>query len=237
MEMSAAIATVGSLLGDPVRAAMLTALMNGRSLPAGELAFIGNVSPQTASFHLGKLLEAALISMERQGKHRYYRLANEQVALALECMASISPVKADVVARSLTRYPPGCTAEVHFARTCYRHLAGHLAVEIHRSLVHRELIVKDSEKRFELTGGGERWMASLGSSATIATGRRSYTGRACLDWTVRRHHLGGPLGVLLLTRLQDAGWLVAKSDTRALRLTQRGRQELERQLGLNISPF
>src|SRR4051794_38434105 len=120
MKMETRIAAIGAAVGDPVRAAMLAALIDGRALPAGELAFIGNIAPQTASFHLNKLLAADLIEVERQGKHHYYRLANETVASALETLAALGPVKQQARAREESRQESDSVRELRFARTCYK---------------------------------------------------------------------------------------------------------------------
>jgi DNA-binding transcriptional ArsR family regulator len=230
MEMGARVSEIGSLLGDPVRAAMWTALMGGRSLPAGELAFIGNVAPQTASFHLGKLLESHLIVVERQGKHKYYRLTNEQVALALESLASIAPLRNDAHAqpeRHLSQRRTG----LQFARSCYRHLAGRLAIQIHDALIARGFVLSVGERQYELTEEGESWLMKL-ASKDGSVSRRERGGQACLDWTERHHHIGGPLGVTLFSRLTEAGWLLQRPGTRALAVTLKGREALDRQLGV-----
>ena len=232
MEMGARLSDVGSLLGDSVRAAMLAALMDGRSLPAGELAFIGNVAPQTASFHLGKLLESQLIRVERQGKHRYYRLANEQVASAIESLASIAPWRKEADARSYQHSSYRSDPALQLARSCYRHLAGRLAIQVHDALIARRFIRLIGGKQYELTDPGERWLTSLPSAGEVGISRREHLGRPCLDWTERHHHIGGPLGVALLARLANAGWFVARPSTRALRLTLKGREGLDRQLGV-----
>jgi DNA-binding transcriptional ArsR family regulator len=232
MEMGARVSEIGSLLGDPVRAAMLTALMDGRSLPAGELAFIGNVAPQTASFHLGKLLKSHLIAVERQGKHKYYRLTNEQVAFALESLASIAPLRNEARVRSDRHLSQRRNTGLQFARSCYRHLAGRLAIQIHDALIVRGFVLSAGERQYELTGEGEGWLMKLASSKDGSVSRRERGGQACLDWTERHHHIGGPLGVTLFSRLTEAGWLLQRPGTRALAVTLRGREALDRQLGV-----
>jgi DNA-binding transcriptional ArsR family regulator len=232
MEMGTRVAEIGGLLGDPVRAAMLTTLIDGRSLPAGELAFIGNVAPQTASFHLGKLLESKLIAVERQGKHKYYRLANAQVALALESLASIAPLRDEVKERSNQYVSQRHSSGLQLARSCYRHLAGHLAIQIHDALMARSFIVLAGEKRYELTDQGEAWLMKLPSSKEGSVSGRERVGRACLDWTERHHHVGGPLGITIFHRLVNSGWLLQRPGTRALAITIKGRAGLDRQLGV-----
>jgi DNA-binding transcriptional ArsR family regulator len=221
-------------MGEPARAAILVALVGGRALPAGELAFIGNVAPQTASFHLRKLMDASLISVERQGKHSYYRLANERVAATLESIAALAPVCNQVALRSRTRRESERVKELRFARSCYRHLAGALAVEIHRALLDRRLLVAHSEKSYALTSLGQQWCRKLG--IVPESGRRlGPAGRACLDWTERRHHLGGALGVALLSRLTELRWTVTNPESRAMRVTHAGAVALEQELGIAIS--
>src|SRR5580700_1046916 len=144
-------------MGEPARAAILGALVGGRALPAGELAFIGNVAPQTASFHLRKLMDASLITVQRQGKHSYYRLANERVAATLESIAALAPVHSQVDRRSRTLYESERTRELRFARSCYRHLAGGLGVEINRALLDRKLLVAHPGKSYALTVLGQEW--------------------------------------------------------------------------------
>ncbi len=232
MEMGARLSDVGSLLGDSVRAAILAALMDGRSLPAGELAFIGNVAPQTASFHLAKLLESQLIAVERQGKHRYYRLANEQVALAIESLASIAPSRKEADARVYQHSSYRADPALQLARSCYRHLAGRLAIQVHDALIARRFIGLTRERQYELTEAGEGWLSSMRGSNHAMLRWRDHLGRPCLDWTERLHHVGGPLGVTLLAHLTKAGWVAVRPDTRALRITLRGREGLDRQLGV-----
>lgn len=243
MKMGPGIAEIGGLIGDPVRAAMLAVLMDGRALPAGELAFIGNVAPQTASFHLGKLREAALISVERQGKHSYYRLANEAVAFALESMAALAPLQ-NRVSQPESHQHREHAKSLRFARSCYRHLAGRLAVDLHQTLVSRKLLIfgeggfgeggAASSRECRLTEAGRSWWSELGVPLAGTETSRSHTGSACLDWTERHHHLGGPLGVGLFSRMKELSWLAPMAGTRAVRLTHTGQRELQRRLGMKI---
>jgi DNA-binding transcriptional ArsR family regulator len=227
MELGSEVATIAGLIGEPVRAAILAALVDGRALPAGELAFIGNVAPQTASFHLRKLLEASLISVERQGKHCYYRLTSDAVAAALESLAALGPAHRQVERRSHTGRGPERDAALRYARSCYKHLAGTLGVDITHALLARRMVETEGERRYRVTPLGREWLDRLGASVPES-------GRACIDWTERRHHLGGPLGVGLLSCFKELGWLVAHPDTRAVRVTHAGRRELMQQLGLNF---
>jgi DNA-binding transcriptional ArsR family regulator len=230
---------IAGLMGEPARAAILAALVDGRALPAGELAFIGNVAPQTASFHLRKLLDASLIAVGKQGKHSYYRLANEWVAATLESIAALAPVRDHVRSqadlRSQSRNESVRVKELRFARSCYRHLAGALAVEIHRALLDRSFLIADSEKSYSLSGLGYEWCRQLGMLSPASGRRQKLTGLVCLDWTERRHHLGGALGVALFSRLTELRWMVTDRGSRAVHVTHAGAVALEQQLGITIS--
>jgi DNA-binding transcriptional ArsR family regulator len=236
MELEADVASIAGLIGEPVRAAILAALVDGRALPAGELAFIGNVAPQTASFHLRKLLNASLISVERQGKHSYYRLTNDAVAAALEALAALGPVRTQVEIRSENLRESERVRELRFARSCYKHLAGKLAVEITQALEIRRFLEPGADRRYRLTPLGGDWLGHLGMNVPASAYRPEHSSRACIDWTERRHHLGGPLGVSLFSRLKELGWLIANPKTRAVRVTHTGIRELHHQLGVMIPP-
>jgi DNA-binding transcriptional ArsR family regulator len=225
VELAPDVALIAGLIGEPVRAAMLTALVHGRALPAGELAFIGNVAPQTASFHLRKLLDASLIQLERQGKHCYYRLANERVAATLESLAALAPVREPL--RKSER-----VQRLRFARSCYRHLAGILAVNLTQSLLNRNYLITNAGPAFSLTDRGQQCFRELG--VNLESTRPDKPTRACLDWTERRHHLGGPLGAALFSRLVDLRWIARKPETRAVRVTHAGLQGFEQHFGISI---
>lgn len=235
MALGPDVALIAGLMGEPARAAILAALVDGRALPAGELAFIGNVAPQTASFHLRKLMNASLITVEKQGKHCYYRLANEWVAATLESIAGLAPVRSEADPGLRSRKESERVKELRFARSCYRHLAGALAVEIHRMLLDRSFLVADSEKSYCLTALGCEWCRQLGIVLPASGRRQTLNGRACLDWTERRHHLGGTLGVALFSRLTELRWMVAKPGSRAVHITHAGAIALEKQMGITIS--
>ncbi len=224
--MGTEFARVAALIGEPSRATMLLSLLDGRALPAGELAFSANIAPQTASGHLAKLVEGGLLSVETQGRHRYYRLAGPDVGQALEALGELAPPPRlqDRESRQIKR--------LRFARTCYNHLAGRLAVDIHAAMRERLLLAPLSEKQAELTALGRDWFSDIAGSAPL--GRRDCIARMCLDWTERRHHLGGPLGSLLLNSLCDRKWMVRMREPRAVRLTVTGRIELGRRLGLAL---
>jgi len=229
------VALIAGLMGEPARAAILAALVDGRALPAGELAFIGNVAPQTASFHLRKLMDASLVTVQRQGKHSYYRLANERVAATIESIAALAPVRDQVDLRLRTRYDSERVKELRFARTCYRHLAGVLAVEINQAFLNRGLLVANSETSYCLTDHGRAWCSQLGIDLPTSVRPSEVFSRACLDWTERRHHIGGALGVALFSRLTELRWIVKNPQTRAVRVTHAGASALEQQLGITTA--
>ena len=204
---------------------MLLSLLDGRALPAGELAFGANVAPQTASGHLAKLVEGGLLSVENQGRHRYYRLAGPQVGTALEALGELAPAP-----RVRDREPEEVKV-LRYARTCYNHLAGRLAVDIYAAMKRQGLLTQVNEKQCELTALGRQWFAEIDRGHPPKLGGRQAIARLCLDWTERQHHLGGPLGCTLLTRLCERKWIV-RMRGRTVRLTLNGRVELGKQLGL-----
>lgn len=233
VELGPDVARIAGLMGDPARAAILVALVGGRALPAGELAFIGNVAPQTASFHLHKLLDASLLSVERQGKHSYYRLANERVAAALEAIAALTPMP-DPGSRSRCRPESERVRQLRFARSCYQHLAGMLAVSLHQKLRDDALLIADSETSFCLTDRGRECFRQWGAILPSCRNQQKLSSRACLDWTERRHHLGGALGAALFARLAELRWVVRNPESRAVRVTHAGTRGLEQSFGVRI---
>ena len=225
--MQIGFARIAALIGEPARATMLLSLLDGRALPAGELAFSANVAPQTASGHLAKLVEGGLLSVENQGRRRYYRLAGPDVGTALEALGELAPAP-----RVRDREPQELKV-LRFARTCYNHLAGRLAVDIHGAMKRRGLLTPVNEKQCELTALGRNWFAEIAPEHPLKLGGRQAVARLCLDWTERQHHLGGPLGCTLLNCLCDRKWIV-RMRGRAVRLTLNGRVELGKQLGLAL---
>ncbi|MGN6550765.1 MAG: ArsR/SmtB family transcription factor [Pararhizobium sp.] len=228
MTCEANIAAVAALIGDPARAAMLSALTDGRALPAGELAFASGVTAQTASAHLGRLLDGGLLSVETEGRHRYYRLAGPEVAQALEQLAALTP-RESIRRRALN----ADARRLQFARCCYDHLAGRLGVSVADGLCAQGFIVPAAGKAFAVTPMGRDWFAGIGLDIDAVKPTRRGLARQCLDWTERRHHLAGPLGVRLLAVLCDRGWLRRSADSRAVSLTPVGYRELRRHLAID----
>lgn len=221
------IAPVAALLADRARAAMLTVLLDGRPLSAGELARTAGVSPATASSHLGKLLDGGLVTVVKQGRHRYYRLKGAEVASVIETLSLISP---RVQVRSLRQSRQA--AALGEARTCYDHLAGRVGVALFDAMISRGLLelalgVEEPEPSvYEVTDKGEESFASIGIDvAAVRASRRRFAGH-CLDWTERRPHLNGALGAAVTAGMIELGWFERGASRRSLVLTESGRAGL-----------
>jgi DNA-binding transcriptional ArsR family regulator len=212
-------ARIAASIGDPTRARMLAALLGGEALPSGDIARAAGVNPSTASEHLAKLVHAGLIAVEPRGRHRYFRVADADVARALEALSLVAE-RGGAHAKWL-REP---YRSLKHARTCYRHLAGELGVELLRSLLARRRLVV-SEGGYEVTRGGRAWLESIGVDPAAALRGERYA-YACLDWSERRDHLAGRLATALLDQFVAKRWLVRVDGTRALRLTPEGRRRL-----------
>jgi DNA-binding transcriptional ArsR family regulator len=230
VNVDADIARVAALIGDPTRANMLLALMGGLALPAGELARCANVAPQTASAHLSKLLEGKLLSVELQGRHRYYRLTSPEIGSVIESLATVAPLPISFAQRGSERNNP-----LRFARTCYNHLAGAVAVEINEALQQRGFLITERNKQYRATVDGRLWFEELGIDLHNVKLSRDGFARQCLDWTERRHHLAGALGAALLERLFELKWIARVDRTRAVRVTHKGREHLGKLLGITFT--
>jgi DNA-binding transcriptional ArsR family regulator len=219
------IARIASLVGDPARADVLTALLTDRALTATELASIAGVTKQTMSAHLSKLLDAALVEVDQQGRHRYFRLANEDVAALLESLMGVAFRTGAVRLLSSPREPA-----LREARVCYDHLAGEFGVAAYESLLRHEA--------FELTRGelrlsksGVEWFKRFGIDTHAAAQQRRTFCRPCMDWSERRHHLAGSLGAALLSRLEDLKWAARDKNSRVIRFSTRGRRAFRELFG------
>jgi DNA-binding transcriptional ArsR family regulator len=212
------IARIASLLGDPARADVLTALMTDRALTATELAAIAGVTKQTMSAHLSKLLDAALIAVDQQGRHRYFRLADPDVAALLESLMGVAFRTGAVRLIASPREPA-----LRRARICYDHLAGELGVTAYEALL-RHGVIEKSRGALELSQDGVEWFRRLGiDTAAAARQRRSFC-RSCMDWSERRHHLAGALGAALWSRMADLKWAARDAHSRVIRFTPRGQR-------------
>jgi DNA-binding transcriptional ArsR family regulator len=230
MMTTSAFAGTAALVGDPTRANMLSALMDGRALTATELARAAGVTPQTASGHLGQLTEAGLLAVTRQGRHRYHRLASAAVARMLESIMTVAaegwPVKAIVVGPR--------DAALRRARTCYDHLAGRLAVAIADRLAERGQIELSADGGV-LTDDGADFLRGLGvdlGAAPVRGSGRPFC-RPCLDWSERRPHIAGVVGAALCRTCFARGWLRRIEGARAVTITSAGQTALIRAFDLS----
>lgn len=210
------IARIAALLGDAARADVLTALMTDRALTATELAAIAGVTKQTMSAHLSKLLDAALVAVEQQGRHRYFRLADEDVAGLLESLMGVAYRTGAVRLLSSPREPA-----LRKARICYDHLAGELGVKAYEALLCRGALEVSGEQ-LRLSESGAQWFKRFGIDTEAAARQRRTFCRPCLDWSERRHHLAGSLGAALLTRVQELEWAARDKHSRVIRFTPPG---------------
>ena len=201
------IAMVAALVGDPARANMLTALLSGRALTASELAQEAGITPQTASSHLAKLETGGLIEPDKQGRHRYYRLSDPDVADVLERLAGLAARTGHMRVRTGPKEPA-----LRRARICYDHLAGDLGVQMLDSMKAQKL-VRQTKQDIALTTDGERFLVdSLQISPGMLTHPRRPVCKACLDWSERRHHLAGTLGAAMMARFTELKW-AARDET------------------------
>lgn len=221
------LAAVAALIGDPARANILCALLDGRALTAGELAYAAHVTPQTASGHLGKLAAAQLIIPAQQGRHRYFRLAGRHVAAMLE---SISEVAA--VAQPRVR-PTRISDTMRNARMCYDHIAGRLGVTLADALSgHHHIELSDDGGA--ITPIGEAFFTEFGIDLGALRQSHRVFCRPCLDWSERRPHLAGSVGAALARRLMELRWIARARDTRALTITPMGWHNIERTFGCSL---
>jgi DNA-binding transcriptional ArsR family regulator len=221
-------ARVAAMMGDPTRARMLALLLGNPCATAGEIARCAGITPQTASAHLAKMMRADLIAARRQGRHRYFQLANDEVAHALEALSVVAERRA--VGPHAAQWARGAYRPLREARTCYGHLAGRLGVALHDHLLEGRYLTLARET-YRLTGNGHAMLAELGVEVKRLERARQPLVYPCLDWSERRDHFAGPLAVALLEHLLTRRWLRRIDGTRAVAPTPAGRRELARLLG------
>ncbi|MFH7013043.1 ArsR/SmtB family transcription factor [Flavobacterium sp. FlaQc-52] len=212
---------VASLLGDPTRAVIMWALLDGKAFTATELAIAANTSPQNISMHLAKLLDAGLLCVEKQGRHKYYRFSNKEVAYAIEAMASLIP-PVMLEKKNSEKHSP-----IKHCRTCYDHLAGKIGVAVAESLVEQSILL-DSETKLEVTLKGVKWFSDFGINIEEIKKQRRLFLKPCLDWSERKNHIAGSLGASLLDKMIADDWLRRTKDSRAIQITGKGEKELFR---------
>lgn len=220
------LAHIGALLADQSRAEILTALMDGRAHTGSELARHVGVAPSTTSEHLSKLLDAGMVTVEAQGRHRYFRLTGPETAELLETLGASSA--------TTPPSPPKAPAGFAYARSCYDHLAGELAVAVYDQLIAAGHLL-DLDHHLQLTDSGIALLGDIGVDVDALQATKRPKARSCLDWTQRRHHLAGAAGAFLLDAMLTNRWLARGQHPRSIRITKTGRQEITTRFQLAYS--
>lgn len=222
MNTKYSLASTAALIADPARAAMLAALLDGRSLPSGELARVSGVSAQSASMHLSQLVDGGFVTVKQQGRHRYYAIARPEVAHAVESLG--------VISTSEKSKPAMSDQTLRYARTCYDHLAGELAVQLTDKFETDGLLVSSGDRDYKLTQRGENFFGKWNIEVEALRQSRRHFARRCLDWTERRDHLAGSLGAAVCDKFLASGWVTRDKHSRAVHVSLAGRRELSRLL-------
>ena len=225
-----AVARIAEAIGEPARARMLYSVMDGRARTSTELALVAGVSPSTASTHLARLRREELVSLQVQGKHRYYGLAGPEVAAVLETLSGL-------VGGARRAFVPNTPEHLRAARTCYDHLAGALGVALHDRLIALEWLARDRSTALDayaLTPRGATALAALGIDVDTARRARRRFAFACLDWSERRAHIGGAVGAALLAHFLARRWVKPERETRALEITATGRRDFGARFGVRL---
>ena len=220
--------SISTLMCEPTRARMLWNLLDGRAYTASELSIVSDTSPTSASNHLSKLLEADIVKVEVQGRHRYYSLSNSEVAFAVEALANLAHGKTD---KSIKKEP--LKNGVKYCRTCYDHLAGFVGVTIAETFEAKGFLVK-SKDMYLVSEKGWKWFEILNICKNDCDHKRRPITRQCLDWSERRPHLAGLLGSEFLNKVLERKWFKKVQFSRELILTSKGRQELYELLGVAL---
>jgi DNA-binding transcriptional ArsR family regulator len=236
MTSNATFARIAALAGDPARAGMLHALMDGRALTASELAGVAGITAQTASSHLARMTEAGLLTVEKQGRHRYHRLASPDVAHMMETIMQVASTLEPSQQRRLTVGPRD--AALRAARTCYDHLAGRLGVALADAMVAGGYAELASDGGI-VTDAGIGFLGRIGidmDALLLRRGKRAtrVLCRPCLDWSERRPHLAGAVGAALCTHSLDRKWVRRLSDTRAVEITPKGWRVFREEFGADL---
>ncbi|HUE26417.1 MAG TPA: winged helix-turn-helix domain-containing protein [Solirubrobacteraceae bacterium] len=229
MEGDADIAKIGALVADPARARILLALGDGRTLPATALADEAGVSASTASAHLGKLVAGGMLEVERDGRHRYFRVAGPAVAELIEALARLSPPSSVHPLHKGTK-----PQAVRFARTCYDHLAGSLGTSLMDAMLKRELLAAGPGHMLTPRGADE--LTGFGIDLPSLRERRRPLVRHCVDWSEQRHHLAGALGAAVAERMFELGWVKRSPNGRAVLVTDDGYRGLRQTFGVELGP-
>lgn len=211
---------IASLIGDPTRATIMWTLLDGKAFTATELAIAADTTPQNISMHLAKLVQADLLCVESQGRHRYYKYARKDIAYGIEAMANLIPNSGD---RRILNDEN--TSAIKYCRTCYDHLAGKIGVLITDSLLQQRIILEKTNS-FELSAKGEKWFSGFDIPIDELKKQRRFFIRPCLDWSERKHHIAGSLAASLLDRMLSSDWLRRTKNSRAMIITGKGEKKL-----------
>lgn len=224
-----AAAKIAAAIGEPARARILYCLMDDRARTSTELAAVAGVGTSTASAHLERLEKARLVTVEAQGRHRYYRLAGPEVGAILEGLSAIAGA-------SSPRFIPSTPNRLRAARTCYDHIAGTLGVLVHDRLLESEWVTREAGTgAYRLSERGQRKLSEMGIDIACLESRRRRIAFGCLDWSERRSHLGGSLGAAILDLALRKRWLGKDLEGRGLSPTTMGRREFHRWLAIDLS--
>jgi DNA-binding transcriptional ArsR family regulator len=230
------VARIASMVGEPARTAMLIQLMDGRALTANELACAAGISPQTGSHHLAQLVDAGLLHVRKQGRHRYHRLASPEVARMLEEMMQIAAKGSGAEHPRFVVGPRDVALRA--ARTCYDHLAGRLGVAIADRLLGDGSLAFEEDEAGYLTDRGVHALSAMGIASVSAPRSHGIPSRAhcrpCLDWSERRFHVAGKVGALICAHCLDQRWVVRSKGSRALGITPLGQRALSAWLGSEL---
>ena len=228
MEYQNNFITISSLLGEQARAKMLWSLLDGRAYTATELAHEADISPTSASNHLSKLLDADLLKVEVQGKHRYYSFSKPEVAYVVESMAGLAIPHGKKITGNQKEL-----SGIKFCRTCYDHLAGYIGVQVADAMELKNLI-KKSPGQYTVTDKGWKWIDNFGITKDEVLIKRRPLARQCLDWSERKPHVAGLLGAVLLKKMLERKWFRPIQFSRELTITVKGKKELYDLLGIEI---
>lgn len=217
--METELAKITALIGDPVRTAILWTLQDGKAYTATEMSICANTSPQNISIHLGKLTNSGLLNVVKQGRHRYYRLASQEVAYAMEAIANLIPEKSNKKAGG------DHDSDLKYCRICYDHLAGEIGVQLADQLFLQNMIIL-RDNAYDITKKGDKFFRDWEIDTGGLKKQRRIFAKPCLDWTERKYHLAGSLGAALLERMASLDWIRRKKNSRAYVVTAKGQSGL-----------
>lgn len=223
------LARLAGAIAEPARARMLSCLMDGHARTATELAAVAEVAASTASAHLARLKEERLVELLVQGKHRYFRLAGDNVAAALESLMVVAGTP------RAAEFKPNTPSRLRTARTCYDHMAGTIAVRLHDHFAEQGWLATNGDNEYALTPEGEQQFVQLGLDLQAMRKLRRRFACPCLDWSERRPHLGGALGAALLQLALKKGWVEQDLDSRALSVPPKGQRQMLAAFGLSTA--